>query len=31
VYLLHQSVKKPSANGPEVLEFTVNFIQGRPR
>ncbi|HEX7549652.1 MAG TPA: PilN domain-containing protein [Candidatus Methylomirabilis sp.] len=31
VYLLHQSVKKPSANGPEVLEFTVNFIQERPR
>jgi Tfp pilus assembly protein PilN len=31
VYLLHQSAKKPSANGPEVLEFTVNFIQGRPR
>lgn len=31
VYLLHQSVKKPSATEPEVLEFTVNFIQERPR
>jgi Tfp pilus assembly protein PilN len=31
VYLLHQSARKPSATGPEVLEFTVNFIQGSPR
>ena len=31
VYLLHQSVKKPSATEPEGLEFTVNFIQERPR
>ena len=31
VYLLHQSVKKPSPTEPEVLEFSVNFIQELPR
>ena len=31
VYLLHQSAKKPTPNEPEVLDFSVSFLQGNPR
>ena len=31
VYLLHQTVRKSTPSEPEVLEFSVSFIQGNPR